>query len=181
MLKKVISGGQTGADMAGLITAYHFGIKTGGTAPKNFKTDDGINLDLGYIYGLNDEGGYKFRTIKNICNSDGTLVFLIHHGKGGTSKTIGYCKYGKWCDSFDSCDNGFRPILVLNSKDMKLSNIKITSEKIIKWIKKNKINILNIAGHRNTTAFQKPFFKKQPYNYEQRVVDILSQVFKYNI
>lgn len=38
MLLKVISGGQLGADQAGLAAAKAVGIRTGGFAPKNYKT-----------------------------------------------------------------------------------------------------------------------------------------------
>jgi hypothetical protein len=44
MLKKIISGAQTGADFAGLIVAKHFGYETGGWMPKGYKNLDGFHL-----------------------------------------------------------------------------------------------------------------------------------------
>jgi len=41
MLKKIISGGQTGADRAGLDVAIKKGIPHGGWIPKGRKTEDG--------------------------------------------------------------------------------------------------------------------------------------------
>lgn len=41
MFSKVISGGQTGADFAGLRAAKDFGIPTGGFAPKDWLTENG--------------------------------------------------------------------------------------------------------------------------------------------
>ena len=117
-LNKVISGGQTGADIAGLIAAKKSNIRTGGTAPKGYKTEDGSNMELKTIYGLIDKGGYKSRTIQNVCDSNGTIAFIVHKGTGGTSKTIGYCKYKVWKDYFLSDDDGFRPILIIDMNDM---------------------------------------------------------------
>jgi hypothetical protein len=41
--KKVISGGQTGADLTGLEEAHKRGIPTGGTVPKGCRTESGSN------------------------------------------------------------------------------------------------------------------------------------------
>jgi Circularly permutated YpsA SLOG family len=38
LLKKIISGGQTGADQAGLRTAKRLGIETGGWMPQGWRT-----------------------------------------------------------------------------------------------------------------------------------------------
>ena len=179
-ITKVISGGQTGADIAGLIAAKMYGIETGGTAPKNYKTENGSNLDLKDIYNLVDKGGYKYRTIKNICDSDGTIVFSLHNGYGGTSKTIGYCSFGKWTNSFITKNDGFRPVLVINKEDMDINNINNTSINILKWLKQNNIKVVNIAGHRQSSAFEKPFYNTPPYNFQNRVIEILKHVFNKN-
>ena len=39
--EKVISGGQTGADQAGLVAAARFAIPTGGWMPHGFETAEG--------------------------------------------------------------------------------------------------------------------------------------------
>jgi len=41
MTKKIISGGQTGADQAALDVAIEFGITHGGWIPRGRKTEDG--------------------------------------------------------------------------------------------------------------------------------------------
>ena len=41
MIKKIISGGQTGADRAALDTAIKLGIPHGGWIPKGHKAEDG--------------------------------------------------------------------------------------------------------------------------------------------
>ena len=50
MLRKVISGGQTGADRAGLQAAKSSGIKTGGYMPKGFLALDGNKVEFQYLY-----------------------------------------------------------------------------------------------------------------------------------
>ena len=76
-LKKVISGGQTGADQAGIIEAYRLGLETGGTMPRGWKTENGPNPAFGKAYGLVESASddYKTRTRMNVANADVTLWF----------------------------------------------------------------------------------------------------------
>jgi hypothetical protein len=46
MVRKIISGGQTGADQAGLAVAKRLGISTGGFMPKGLLTAAGPQPDL---------------------------------------------------------------------------------------------------------------------------------------
>ena len=177
-IKKVISGGQTGADLAGLIAAKNCNILTGGTAPTNFKTENGSNYDLKTIYGLVAKGGYKSRTMQNVRDSDGTIAFSVHQGPGGTSKTIGYCATGKWVNKFETKNDGFKPILVIKKHEMELDQLENVTFKIIKWMQENKIETLNIAGHRQSTAFSQPFYNSPPYDYQFRVKTILENTFQ---
>ena len=54
MVRKIISGGQTGADQAGLAVAKRLGIPTGGFVPKGFLTEAGPRPDLAAEYGLEE-------------------------------------------------------------------------------------------------------------------------------
>jgi hypothetical protein len=78
MLKKIISGGQTGADVAGLYVAIKHGIHHGGAIPKGRLTEDGM---LSEKYNLEEmtSKSYPKRTEKNVVDSDGTVIFT--HGK----------------------------------------------------------------------------------------------------
>ena len=58
MLKKIISGGQTGADVAGLDVAIKYGIPHGGAIPKGRLTEEGL---LSEKYSL-QETPYKDRS-----------------------------------------------------------------------------------------------------------------------
>lgn len=84
-LKKVISGGQTGADRAGLECARDLGLETGGWAPRGFRTENGPDpslKDFGLVETASDD--YPTRTRYNVRDSDATIWF--------GSKSPGY-----WC------------------------------------------------------------------------------------
>jgi hypothetical protein len=75
-LHTVISGGQTGADQAGLICAKALGLRTAGTAPKFYRTEKGAEKWL-KDYGLKEHASYDFapRTRQNVLDADVTLWF----------------------------------------------------------------------------------------------------------
>ena len=78
MLKKIISGGQIGADQAALDAAIKYNFPHGGWIQKGRKTEDGI---LPYEYKLKElkSGAHPNYTERNVINSDGTLI--ISHSK----------------------------------------------------------------------------------------------------
>lgn len=142
-LRRIISGGQTGADYAGLCAAEALGLETGGTAPKGYRIclpdgSDGENpglADFGLIEHFSRE--YPPRTKINVEVSDGTVWFGFAASPGG-KLTIGHClKAGKPC--------------ITNPN----------SEELRTWLEKNDIEVLNVAGNRagnsNPDIFQKTF------------------------
>lgn len=146
-LSKVISGGQTGADIAGLLAATKHGLSTGGTAPAGFMTLNGPNMLLKEL-GLKAEGTYKTRTTANIMNSDGTVILAYDMNSPGSRLTLGTCK----------CLN--KPVLIVDLSDM----FKATQEgagynsfdgpstTIASFIKEHQVSTLNVAGNRESTA-----------------------------
>lgn len=90
--EKIISGGQTGADMGGLLAGRDLGIKTGGWAPKGWITEAGPNLAL-REYGLiqHSSPNYPPRTRMNIINSDVTVLFGDMQS-AGSRLVIGICE-----------------------------------------------------------------------------------------
>ena len=89
---KVISGGQTGADIAGLWAAKIFGLPTGGLAPKDWKTQVGSKPELGHLFGLEEyTAGYKGRTKKNCESSNLTMIFASNINSPGTKLTLHHC------------------------------------------------------------------------------------------
>jgi hypothetical protein len=73
MIKKIISGGQTGADRAALDVAIILKIPHGGWVPKGRLAEDG---PIHTRYNLKDmpTDSYEARTEQNVIDSDGTLI-----------------------------------------------------------------------------------------------------------
>ncbi len=92
MVEKIISGGQTGADMGGLLGAKDCGIRTGGWAPKGWKTETGPNLTLrkfGLVQATTDS--YKYRSKLNVMDSHVTAIFGDIKSPG-SQLTLNACK-----------------------------------------------------------------------------------------
>ena len=151
MIRKVISGGQTGADQAGLDAAMRAGVEHGGFVPKGRRTEKGPLSDK-YEMDEDSSNSYEGRTLKNVLASDGTVVFA--HGKltGGSRLTREYAR-----------KNG-RPCLVVNLNSAGPGK---AAQKLQQWIEENRIEVLNVAGPRES---------KDPGIY-QVVFEILQRVF----
>ena len=132
MIKKIISGGQTGADRAALDVAIKLDIPHGGWVPKGRKTDDGI---LPYIYKLKEtpSGVYPNYSERNVINSDGTLIFA-------RGRLIGGADYPR-----KMALKHRKQLLFVNLNDYEPFP---ASSLIASWIKMQKIEILNVAGPR---------------------------------
>lgn len=141
MVLKVISGGQIGADLGGLKAARELGIKTGGLAPKGFKTEEGSNIELKTIYGLTESPSedYGIRTVANIKASDATLIFSSNAKSPGTKLTIKHLeKY-------------YKPYILI---DPKLDNASDLAKSFIEkqYARFRKKLILNVAGNRESKS-----------------------------
>ena len=131
MVVKVISGGQSGADRAGLDAAMEAGIPVGGYCPKGRLTEDGTVPDKYPLIELT-KGGYPARTERNVVESDGTLILNVGKLSGGTRLTQDCTrKHGK-------------PCLVVQ-----LDHEPETAP-VLQWVKEHSIHILNIAGPRES-------------------------------
>jgi hypothetical protein len=86
MVKKIISGGQTGADRAALDVALKFSIPHGGWIPKGRKAEDGTLSDKYQLQEM-PTSSYPARTEKNVLDSGGTVIFSRGKPTGGTDYT----------------------------------------------------------------------------------------------
>src|SRR3546814_8317953 len=87
----VISGGQTGADQGGLLGARDAGVRTGGTVPKGWRTEDGAASWLAEFGLVEGQGkSYSARTRANAAAADGTVLFG-NHLSTGSALTERYC------------------------------------------------------------------------------------------
>lgn len=134
-LRKMISGGQTGADQAGLVVGKRFGLETGGMIPKGFKTLAGPRPDLAVKYNLTEHksDNYVPRTCENVRDSDGTVRLAGNFESRGelcTLKAIGQYK---------------KPYF-----DVDLSDPPPVQE-FLDWLELHKIEVLNVAGNAEET------------------------------
>jgi hypothetical protein len=88
MLRKIISGGQTGADRARLDFAIEAGLEHGGYVTRGRKPEDG-RIDDRYNLIELSTSSYPARTRRNIEKSDGTVIFSLERVlSGGTRLTL---------------------------------------------------------------------------------------------
>lgn len=134
---KIISGGQTGADRAGLDGARELGLEYGGSVPRGRRTEDG-KLSLKYS-GMRETAspGYRQRTFDNVRDADATLIFFLGEITAGTELTR---RATRWIG---------RPCLLL---DLKRYDEDESARILRRWLKKTRPKILNIAGSRESGA-----------------------------
>jgi hypothetical protein len=76
ILRKIVSGGQTGADRAALDFAIEHGIEHGGWCPAGRRAEDGP-LDARYAVQDTPSPQAARRTEWNVRDSDGTVIFSL--------------------------------------------------------------------------------------------------------
>ena len=132
MIKKIISGGQTGADRAALDVAIALGILHGGWIPKGRLTEKG---PLPKKYRLQEipTESYPKRTEQNVIDSDGTLIIARGKLTGGTDYTRQMTLKHK------------KQLLGIDLEQTDLYN---AASLVASWIKLRRIVILNVAGPR---------------------------------
>lgn len=132
VIKKIISGAQTGADRAALDFAIKNNIPHAGWIPKGRKAEDGI-VSQKYDVQETTSKDYRKRTELNAQDSDGTLI--VTHGKltGGSALTKKLAeKHNRPCLHVDL------------SRELGIA----ASEDVLKWIRHHKLDVLNVAGSR---------------------------------
>lgn len=131
--KKIVSGGQTGADRAALDFALARGMAVGGWVPKGRLAEDGVVPDR-YVGLLEaDSADFALRTVLNVRDSDATLI--LSHGPltGGSLLT-----------AREAITTG-RPLLHLDLDQLSLGE---AATRLRTWLQKLRPNILNVAGPR---------------------------------
>ena len=88
-LLKIVSGGQTGADRAGLDWAISMGIPHGGWCPRGRKAEDGV-IPARYQLTETKSADYLTRTRWNVRDSNATVIFTLKPTlSGGSLRTAG--------------------------------------------------------------------------------------------
>jgi len=140
---KIVSGGQTGVDRAGLEVAIALGIAHGGWCPKGRLAEDG-SVPSRYELVETDSAEYKVRTIQNVEDSDATLILHQRPLSGGTLLTKRVAaRLGKPHACFLLADENIAAIA--------------------RWIAEVRPEVLNVAGPRESSDL----------GIEQRATEIL--------
>lgn len=128
----IISGGQTGADQAGLDWAIANGVRHGGWCPKGRKSEDGV-VPEAYRLVETPSASYLQRTEWNVRDSCATLVFTLTDTlDGGSKRTAGFAeRLGKpWLH--------VRP--------------GVHPKYVARFLARHGVRVLNIAGKRESSA-----------------------------
>lgn len=145
---KVISGGQSGADLVALEVAKANKIPTGGWAPHGMITPAMV------AFGMEEHAppkgkwsmaqAYMFRSMANVDAADATLAFRTKPSPG-TDKTVYYCATGRWPKQvlLPAIDTPRIPYLVVNPLML------TAASEVRAWLDKVRPPVLNIAGHRD--------------------------------
>lgn len=134
VVKKIISGGQTGVDRAALDVAILLGIPHGGWCPQGRLAEDGT-IPLHYHLTETDSPEAEERTERNVQDSDGTIVLTKGPPTGGTAYTI------------EKASQHHKPLLVI---DLAQSPQEEAILKIRDWLSTHPVSILNVAGPRES-------------------------------
>lgn len=134
-LRKVLSGGQSGSDVAGLLAAKICGIPTGGTMPRGWITLDGPKPEYAELFGMVEHTSPKYppRTECNVMDSDATIRIAFDFGSAGERLTKRLVdQHGKLDFAVDL-------------------NHKVDLIAIAEWLNSNEIETLNVAGNSHRT------------------------------
>ena len=135
MIRKLVSGGQTGADISIVQVGMRLGIAIGGLVPKGWRTERGAAPELErFGFSESDSSDYRVRTRLNVAFSDATLIFATNPDSDGTRLTI------------DHAQRLGRPCLVLNPFDTD------AEERLRRWLRDTSPEVLNVAGNRESRS-----------------------------
>jgi hypothetical protein len=137
-LRKIISGGQTGADQGALAACLQRHFPYGGWVPKGRRTEKGRIPARYRTLRQHRSRHYPPRTEANVKASDATVVFTFGKPEGGSLLTIAFAKqHGKPCLKIDLHQSVDR-----------------SAARIVRWLERTCPDdiVLNVAGSRRSKA-----------------------------
>lgn len=135
---KIISGGQTGADRAGLDVAIKLGLAHGGTVPRGRRSEDG-GVPAQYQMVEHTSADYPPRTKCNVEDADASIIFLPKfRASRGSRLTVSYAAAS------------LKPYLVITFD--RTMGINQAAVPLAHFLKEHNPQTLNIAGPRESTT-----------------------------
>ena len=134
-LRRIVSGGQTGADRGALDAAIDLGVEHGGYCPAGRRAEDGQIPDR-YRLVATASADYAERTERNVVESDGTLLVTRGAPAGGSALTAALTR------------RHVRPLLHIDLDEPAAPGEREAA--IREWLAARRIQILNVAGPRES-------------------------------
>ena len=147
---RIISGGQTGVDRAALDVALKYEIECGGWCPAG-RLDEFGRIPNHYPVQQLAAGGFTERTLQNVKDSDGTVIIYPGRLSGGTEQTVRFCSELR------------RTHLLVDASKLSAED---AASLIADFVRKNKIDVLNVAGPRQSEW-------PEGYDYAFRALDAI--------
>lgn len=134
VLERIISGGQTGVDRGALDAALVSAFPCGGWCPAGRKAEDGV---IAARYPLREltGAGYPDRTLRNVRDSDGTLILYTGVLSGGTRLTAELCR------------REHKPLQLIDAAQVGPVD---AAQTVAEFIRHEAIRVLNVAGPRES-------------------------------
>jgi hypothetical protein len=155
-VRRIISGGQTGADQAALDAAIAMGVPHGGFLPRGRLTEKGP-LPPRYALAEMPTRSYPRRTEQNVLAADGTVIFSHGPLKGGSRLTRDLAqRHGKPWIHMD-----FEQVPPVRA-----------AQTLFDWVRCHGIRILNVAGSR---ASEDPHIYPRAYTVVGELLRLLQE------
>ncbi|MDH4194541.1 MAG: putative molybdenum carrier protein [Nitrospirota bacterium] len=135
MVKRIISGGQTGVDRGALDFALQVGIDCGGWVPKGRIAEDGVIPPKYPKLSETESDDSGERTELNVRDSDGTLLVTRGTPTGGSAFTL------QVAARLD------KPVLHV---DLERASLDLAFQRLLQWLQDIRPSVLNIAGPRTS-------------------------------
>ena len=141
---RIVSGAQTGVDRGALDAALDCEVSCGGWCPKGRKAEDGT---IPMVYPVQEIGSpeYNARTLRNVIDSNGTVIIYFGYLSGGTERTLEYCLKEN------------RPYLLLDAIEVSPDR---AGERIAEFVSNLDGETINVAGPRSSTVPQAQNYAK---------------------
>jgi len=133
-VRRIISGGQTGADRGALDAAIELGIEHGGHCPSGRRAEDG-RIPERFRLVETESSDYAVRTERNVLEADATLLVTRGTPTGGSALTAALARKHERTFLHLDLDGGGDPVAAVRE-----------------WLGARRIDCLNVAGPRESSS-----------------------------